>query len=222
MPLIGAGINAIWNDIAPEMRDEFFEWHPREHMQERMGIPGFRRGRRYIAVGEGVEFLTLYETETPETLVSKAYFDRLSEPTEWSLKVLPFFRNNMRGICRVRFSEGYADGGNLLALRYAADPEDTPDLSPLLSPLLSLPGVVGSHEFLCDPVLSSGNTSLQRGRMIGLPDRIILVEGSSIAALEPVLETLVNGGGLATFIDPQDMQSAFYTLEYQVLASTEN
>jgi len=49
MSLAGQGVVAIWNGIAPEGRAEFFEWHNREHMPERVGIPGFRRGRRYIA-----------------------------------------------------------------------------------------------------------------------------------------------------------------------------
>ena len=47
MALLGQGAVAIWNDVAPEGLAEFYEWHHREHMPERVGIPGFRRGRRY-------------------------------------------------------------------------------------------------------------------------------------------------------------------------------
>ena len=50
MNLAGLGIVAIWHDIVLEAQPEFYEWHNREHMPERLGIPGFRRGRRYIAV----------------------------------------------------------------------------------------------------------------------------------------------------------------------------
>jgi hypothetical protein len=49
MSILGQGFVAIWNGIAPEGREEFYEWHNREHMPERVGIPGFRRGRRYTA-----------------------------------------------------------------------------------------------------------------------------------------------------------------------------
>jgi hypothetical protein len=49
MALAGEGAICIWNDILPEHRAEFYAWHNEEHMPERVGIPGFRRGRRYIA-----------------------------------------------------------------------------------------------------------------------------------------------------------------------------
>src|SRR5215471_6580816 len=58
MSLAGRGIVTIWHDIVPEGQPDFYEWHNREHMPERMGIPGFRRGRRYIA-GEGGFIATL-------------------------------------------------------------------------------------------------------------------------------------------------------------------
>src|SRR5215470_5785138 len=77
MSLAGQAVVAIWNGIAPEGRTEFYEWHNREHMPERVGIPGFRRGRRYIAKYGTPEFFTLYEAESPEVLVGQDYLNRL-------------------------------------------------------------------------------------------------------------------------------------------------
>src|SRR5262245_5049780 len=64
MALAGDGAICIWNDIADESRDDFYAWHLTEHMPERTAIPGFRRGRRYIACDAATrpEFFTLYET----------------------------------------------------------------------------------------------------------------------------------------------------------------
>ena len=45
MALSGEGAICIWNDITDEGRDEFYAWHLAEHMPERVGIPGFLRGR---------------------------------------------------------------------------------------------------------------------------------------------------------------------------------
>ena len=45
-----AGILAVWNDCAPEGLAHFERWYNREHLQERVAVPGFRRGRRYEAV----------------------------------------------------------------------------------------------------------------------------------------------------------------------------
>jgi len=64
MSLLGKAAVAIWQDPPPEARAEYFEWHNREHMLERAGIPGFLRGRRYCAINGQPEFFTLYEAES--------------------------------------------------------------------------------------------------------------------------------------------------------------
>lgn len=215
MPLIGQGIVAIWNDILPEMRDEFFEWHPREHMQERMGVPGFLRGRRLISTAGGEEFLTLYEASEPELLVSDVYRKRLANPTDWSLKVLPAFRNNLRGVCRIVFSEGYGDGGYLLSLRYdmPADDDDV-SVSHAIEKWIDRPRVTGVHLIRCDRTLSTVDPSLNRGRTISVPDRIVLIEGSTLEALSGLkaeAATIVRDVGGSNLVD------AIYRLEYQVM-----
>lgn len=216
MPLIGTGVVAIWNDILPEMRDEFFEWHPREHMQERMGVPGFLRGRRFISTGGGEEFLTLYEASEPELLVSDVYRKRLSNPTDWSKTVLPAFRNNLRGVCRIVTSQGYGDGGYVLTLRYDA-PDDADDgvVAGAVKGWIDRPRVTGVHLIRTDRELSTIDPSLNRGRVILSPDRILIVEGSTLDALKAIetearalVEAQPGAGGLA---------SAVYRLEYQVM-----
>ena len=57
MSLLGQAVVAIWNDVAPEGREQFYEWHNHEHMPERVGIPGFLRGRRYHAADAFAECL---------------------------------------------------------------------------------------------------------------------------------------------------------------------
>jgi hypothetical protein len=41
MSLAGLGAVCIWHDLLPEARDDFHQWHNREHMPERVGIPDF-------------------------------------------------------------------------------------------------------------------------------------------------------------------------------------
>ena len=123
MSLLGQGFVAIWNGIAPEGREEFYEWHNREHMPERVGIPGFIRGRRYIAKYGHPEYFTLYEAVSPEVLSGQDYFNRLNNPTPWTKRVPPaFFRDTSRGICRVKFSSACGDGGYLLTLQFGPAP----------------------------------------------------------------------------------------------------
>ena len=51
MALLGTGVLAIWNGIAASAEDEFVDWHVREHIPERVGLPGFLR----IGIGTDAE-----------------------------------------------------------------------------------------------------------------------------------------------------------------------
>ncbi len=74
--LAGEGFVAIWHDVAPEGRADYYEWHNREHMPERANVPGFIRGRRYLAEKGSPEYFNLYEVETVGVLTSAAYLER--------------------------------------------------------------------------------------------------------------------------------------------------
>ena len=80
MSLNRTGVVAICHALLPEARDNFYEWHNREHMPERVGIPGFRRGRRYVGQRGTPEFFNLYEADRPEVLAGQDYLNRLNPP----------------------------------------------------------------------------------------------------------------------------------------------
>ena len=61
MALLGRAAVCSWNDVKPEGRDNMYEWHNREHLPERLGIPGFLRGRRFRSETAEPEFMFLYE-----------------------------------------------------------------------------------------------------------------------------------------------------------------
>jgi hypothetical protein len=220
MPLAGDGIIAIWNDILPESRDAFFEWHAREHMPERLGIPGFRRGRRYAAIEADIEFLTLYEAASTEVFSSTGYKARLGKPTPWSLEVLPAFRNNLRGICRAAFTTGYVDGGYAATLRFEpaegqGDRLRASLIGTVLPPLIERPKITGVHFLVCDPSLSGTNTALQRGRTITPPDLVVMVEGSTAGAAREAAESL-SDALLAEHGAAGAPRRGLYQLEYQL------
>ena len=118
MALAGGGAICIWNDITDEGRDEFYAWHLGEHMPERVAIPGFRRGRRYIALDAASrpEFFTLYETADTDVLTGSAYLARLNAPTPWTKKATQAFRRTSRALTRVQASFGPGAGGILATL----------------------------------------------------------------------------------------------------------
>lgn len=115
---MSTGILALWNNRVPEHAVEYEDWYKKEHFPERLGVPGILRGRRYEAEGASPQFFTYYETETPETLTSPAYIERLENPTDWTRRVMgEIMRDMSRTVCRVERREGAIRGAIAVAVR---------------------------------------------------------------------------------------------------------
>ena len=120
------GILAIWHDVDAAIGDEYERWYFREHLPERLGVPGFLAGRRYEALSGTPRFLTYYEASSPDIFVSKPYIDRLNDPTPWTTEVLRNFRNTNRTICRRIWERGEIRGawGVVLRVNRSGEQED--------------------------------------------------------------------------------------------------
>ena len=183
MSLAGQGAVAIWHDIAPEGRSEFYAWHGREHMPERVGIPGFLRGRRYVALDGAPEFFNLYETMARETLTGAQYLARLNDPTAWTTATVWHFRGVARSLCEVVASVGEGQGGLIATFRYTVDhnvvARRRPALAQSVLPKLAAEaGVAGCHLLVADEAASAVETAERRLRteQNAIPRCILLVE----------------------------------------------
>jgi len=80
MSLLGKATVLIWNDVLESKREAFYQWHDKEHIPERLALPGFLRGRRYRGDGShgATEWLTVYEADSVDVLTSPAYLERLT------------------------------------------------------------------------------------------------------------------------------------------------
>jgi len=197
MSLAGTGAVAIWHDLLPEAKSDFYEWHNREHMPERVGIPGFRRGRRYIALSGTPEFFNLYEADAPEVLGGRDYLDRLNSPTDWTKRVVPSFRNVARSICRVAYSSGVGSGGVMATVRFDVDATNrglTTDalVTRILPPLELRTGIAGVHLCLADEAVSNVETAEKRARAdaTDVPTWIVLIEGIGVEEVRKAAEDL--------------------------------
>jgi len=197
MSLAGMGVVAIWHDLAPEAKEEFYEWHSREHMPERVGIPGFRRGRRYLALDGAPEFFNLYEADSHEVLNGLDYLNRLNAPTAWTQRVVPSFRNTARSICRVVFSSGTGSGGVMLTMRFDIDAAHRANAlealaQRLLPPVTYVRGVSGAHLCLADEAASpiEAADKQTRAQTAHVPTWIVLIEGISVAGVRSAGDAL--------------------------------
>ncbi|MBM3865897.1 MAG: hypothetical protein FJ381_08360 [Verrucomicrobia bacterium] len=184
MSLAGGGAVAIWHDIVPEGREEFYAWHGQEHMPERVAIPGFLRGRRYVSLAASLEFFNLYETESVDVLGGSDYADRLNHPTPWTSSTVKHFRKVARSLCGVAASHGRAVGGLCATLRYDAG-ESTAAVhlaamrDDFLPKLATLPGICGAHLLVADDAASGVVNAEQRarGEANAIPRRVVMLEG---------------------------------------------
>jgi hypothetical protein len=184
MTLAGKGAVAIWHDIAPEGRSEFYAWHGREHMPERVAIPGFLRGRRFVAVDGTPEFFNLYETASTAVLTGADYLARLNAPTPWTTATVRHFRSVARSLCEVAATFGEGAGGLCATLRYDVDASAAAAhrvaMTAALRELASAAGIAGAHLLVADEAGSGVETAERRargGERNLVPRWIVLVEG---------------------------------------------
>ena len=190
MPLLGRGVLAIWHTITPEGEAEYWRWHDREHIPERVGVPGFLRGRRYRSLERSLDYLDLYEVEDPETLRSAPYLARLNDPTPWTQRVVPHFLNTLRVGYRVAASAGRGQGGVLLTLHVAAAAGRPAALGGAdLAAIQDVTGVIAVHVLDATPEVTSIQTAEKRLRGPGDRDRgavdpwCLLVEADDASVL---------------------------------------
>ena len=184
MGLAGTGAVAIWHDIVPEGRDGFYAWHGLEHMPERVAIPGFQRGRRYVAIDADLEYFNLYEADSHDVVTGPAYQERLNDPTPWTVETVKHFRRVARSICRVEASEGPGQGGLVATLRYDVSPEAAVAhaeavAEQILTRLCEEPQIAGAHLLIADREASAVDTAERkaRGEANMIPSWIIVLEG---------------------------------------------
>lgn len=224
MALAGGGAICIWNDITAEGRAEFYAWHNTEHIPERIAIPGFLRGRRYIArdAATAPEFFTLYETATVDVLTSAAYLARLNAPTAWTKTATQGFRNTSRALTRVAGRQGAGSGGVLATLRFDVVADAGGEVSgricsAVLPALVAMPQVVAAHLCLTNNAASAARTTESRDRtdILAAPEWVVLIEASGEAAAEGAAaraEAALAGLGARSIV------TGLYRLDFDLLA----
>jgi len=168
MPLAGTGMLMVWTDIPPALETDFNAWYNREHVEERVRIPGFLSGRRHRvagAPGPGIRtYFATYETESVAVLTTPAYFTALTEMTPWSRRIMPRFVDMHRACATVLRSSGRGNGTEVWVARIAAPgtPRDavTAWYDDALAPLAAAePEIVGAHLLEADAAITAAKAA---------------------------------------------------------------
>lgn len=188
MAAVGGAV-AIWHDIAPEGLAEFYAWHGEEHMPERVGIPGFVRGRRFAAIEAELGFFNLYETASPDVVAGADYKQRLDSPTPRTLSAVRHFRHVARSLCRVVVRTGTAQGGLVATLRHAVVAGQETHyrarmIDGIIPALAAMPGIASVLLLEAD-LAASGYVNAEqqaRGAANQVPPFVLVCEGWGEAA----------------------------------------
>jgi hypothetical protein len=170
--MLGSAAVAMWWDVTPGMRAEWEDWHTTEHMPERLALPGFLRGTRWVAESGEASYFVLYETAGLDTITSGPYLERLNNPSPWSRKMMPHHRNMVRSLCTVRAGWGGGLPQTLATVHLA-------------KPLADLPqgkGLTGAHLLESQPLPATTAEQKIRGGD-GTVSWALLVGGYSLEAV---------------------------------------
>ena len=149
MPLHGKGMLAVFNEVKASDERDFNEWYNREHIDERVNLPGFRRARRYVAVRGTPKYLATYECDSVADLARPGYLQLLANQTPWSQAVMARFIKFNRLTLRVQVDMTHGVGGAVAAVRFVPDPRERKPLAAwlqgtALAKAIARPGMVGA------------------------------------------------------------------------------
>jgi hypothetical protein len=191
MPLLGPAAMLLSFDVAAQAIAEHDQWHTQEHLPERLSIPGFVRGTRWVALSGQPRYFVMYEVERLTTLSSAAYLERLNHPSPWTAKIMPHYRGMARGFCSVTrsFGVGIGHAGLLIRFKPAAGTETSLRawLQQELALLPSRPGIGSAHLFEAALTPQMTNEQRIRGADAGF-DWALFVTGYSEDALAQLMQ----------------------------------
>jgi hypothetical protein len=87
---MSAAALAVLMEAPASLEEEFNDWYDTEHFPQRMALPGFVQGQRWVCVQGWPRYLAVYDLSDSDALSSRAYRDVSAEnSTPWSRRILP-------------------------------------------------------------------------------------------------------------------------------------
>jgi hypothetical protein len=205
MALRGKGMLIVYTDIGARDERDFNEWYNREHIDERVNLPGFHRARRYVSVKGTPKYLATYECDSVEDLATPGYLALLANQTPWSQAVMAKFVSFKRMTLRVQIDRTHGEGGAMTTVRFVPNPAMRRPLLDWLTETLpkaiARPGMVGAA--VAENDLEVANAPMRSGSM----DRpkadevewVVMLEGADATATSGAARTLFKLPALRSF-----------------------
>jgi hypothetical protein len=220
MAMLGSGVLAIWNGMKPGCEHDFIRWHIREHIPERVGLPGFLRGRRYVAVDGHPKFFNFYETQSTADLESPAYKDRLNNPTPWTLATVKDFTETSRTVCEVVSTQGIGCGPVVETIEFDignSKSDCAAALQSVLDHVRTLDGVIATH--LLRGLVGQDQVMTEEKKLRGVPDKevawLIVLEACDVETIMKVRKSSLTNEVLER-IGSTKIKRGIYRMDYML------
>lgn len=190
MPLFGKGMLIVYSEVKARDERDFNEWYNREHIDERINLPGFHRARRYVAVSGSPKYLATYECDNVGDLATPGYLQLLANQTPWTQAVMAKFTQFRRLTLRTQVDLAHGVGGTVASVRFVPDPRERKQLvawlqETVLPRVIARPGLVGA--FAAETDLEVTNAPLQAKSMdhpkADEAEWVVMLEGADAASV---------------------------------------
>jgi hypothetical protein len=206
MALLGDGVLLTFTEVATEDEEDFNEWYNREHLDERVAMPGFRRARRYVGDSVSPKYFASYETQKVEDLSEPAYLAVLADQSEWSKRVMARFTQFHRMTCRLTLDRTQGIGGAATVVRFFPDDDVRDTLrawldGEALPVAIGQPGLLGACLYENDLEVANAPARAQ-GVDFPTVDAVewaVIVEGAEVGPTEAAARQALSEAALARF-----------------------
>lgn len=183
----------VWSDIDPDHEPDFNLWYDREHMEERVRLPGFNGARRYRAVSTSARrYLALYRADDLDCFKTDAYRKAFTQQTNWSNLNFSRMSNTRRRVMAVALEAGFGAGGNLaMVVLNASQTElglNAARIEKVMSDIMDIEGVLHSQYLVPDTTLSTPLPSEDTNGRVLAP--AIVIDATTEPAAEAALHQL--------------------------------
>ena len=218
--MLGRAVIAMWWGFDPQMQAGIEDWHSHEHFPERLGIPGFLRGSRWLDAGGRPAYFIMYEAARLSTITAGPYLERLNNPTEWSRRMMPLHLGMVRSLCRVRAGAGGGHAHAMATVRFSPRRGSgvTRWLSDELQKLAGRQGITGAHLLQSAPMPAAQTAEQKIRGGDGAADWVLLVNGYDADAVRALAEAELSPDALAARGAKPGATAGLYRLAYSATA----
>lgn len=206
MALRGKGMLITYTEVKPAHERDFNEWYNREHIDERVALPGFQRARRYVAVRGSPKYFATYECDSVNDLATPQYLALLANQTPWSQGVMARFTHFHRLTLRLQIDMTHGEGGSITAVRFVPEPAMRRALTDWLTETalvqaIARPGMLGAA--VAENDVEIANAPLQSKSMdhpkADQAEWVVLLEGADPTATGAAARSLFRASTLKPF-----------------------